>query len=136
MFRLLQLHLLVLEIIFTQFFLMSFEFVLAQSDDKTGDITGDAVNSKYVTITNHRYQQGNFSDMITGTLINNSTQEIPVISVVAALYNKGDKLITTGISTADVSDLPGGDSFAFSIDLYNLGNDVVDHYILFPGGIP
>jgi hypothetical protein len=69
---------------------MSLEFVLAQSDDKAGDITGDSVNSKYVTITNHRYQQGNFSDMIIGTLVNNSTQELPVISVVAALYNKDD----------------------------------------------
>jgi hypothetical protein len=136
MFRLVPLHLLVLGITFSQFFLMPFEFVLTQSDDKAGDVTGDSVNSKYVTITNHRYQQGNFSDMITGTLVNNSTQEIPVISVVAALYNKDDKLITTGISAADVSDLPGGDSSAFSINLYNLGNDAVGHYILFPGGIP
>jgi hypothetical protein len=135
MFRLVPLRLLVLGIIFSQFFLMPFEFVLAQSDDKA-DVIGDSVNSKYVTITNHRYQQGNFSDMITGTLVNNSTQEIPVISVVAALYNKDDKLITTGISAADVSDLPGGDSSAFSINLSNLGNDLVDYYILFPGGIP
>jgi hypothetical protein len=135
MFRLVPLRLLVLGIIFSQFFLLPFEFVLAQSDDKA-DVTGDSVNSKYVTITNHRYQQGNFSDMITGTLVNNSTQEIPVISVVAALYNKDDKLITTGISAADVSDLPGGDSSAFSINLSNLGNDLVDYYILFPGGIP
>ncbi len=135
MFRLVPLRLLVLGIIFAHF-LMPFEFVLAQSDDKAGDVTGDAVNSKYVAITNHRYQHGNLSDVITGTLINNSTQEIPVISVVAALFNKDDRLITTGISTADVSDLPGGDNSAFSIDLYNLGNDVVDHYILFPGGIP
>ena len=55
--------------------------------------------------------------MITGTLINNSTQQIPVISVVAALYNKDDKLITTGISAADASDLLGGDSSTFSINL-------------------
>ena len=131
MFRLVPLRLLVLGIIFTPF-----ESVLAQSVDEIGEVIGNAVNSKYVSITNHRYQQGNFSDMITGTLINNSTQEIPVISVVAALYNKDDKLITTGISAADTSDLPGGDSSAFSINLYNLGNDVVDHYALFPGGTP
>jgi hypothetical protein len=96
-----------------QLFFMPSEFVLAQSDDKAGDATGDVVKSKYVTITNHRYQHGNLSDVITGTLINNSTQEIPVISVVAALYNKDDKLITIGISAADASDLPGGDSSAF-----------------------
>jgi hypothetical protein len=136
MFRLVPLHLLVLGTIFTQFFLTPFGFVLVQSIDEAGEITGDAVNSKYVTITNHRYQHGNISDVITGTLINNSTQEIPVISVVAALYNNDDKLITTGISSADTSDLPGGDSSAFSINLYNLGNDAVDHYILLPGGIP
>jgi hypothetical protein len=111
--------------------LMPFEFVLAQLDDKAGDVTGDAVNSKYVTITNHTYQHGNLSGAITGTLINNSTQQIPVISVVAALYNKDDKLITTGISAVDASDLPGRDSSAFSINLYNLGNDAVAHYILF-----
>jgi len=64
-------------------------------------------------------------------LINNSTKEIPVISIVAALYNKDDKLITTCISAAEASDLPGGDRSAFSINLYNLGNDVVDHFILF-----
>jgi hypothetical protein len=69
MFRLVPLRLLVLGIIFTQFFLMPFEFVLAQSVDEAGDVTGNAVNSKYVTITNHRYQQGNFSDMITGQLL-------------------------------------------------------------------
>jgi hypothetical protein len=50
---------------------------LIQSDDKqAGHVIGDAVNSKYVTITI-------------------------------------------------------GDSSAFSINLYNLGNDVVDHFILF-----
>jgi hypothetical protein len=39
-------------------------------------------------------------------LINNSTKEIPVISIVVALYNKDDKLITTGISAAEALDLP------------------------------
>lgn len=136
MFRLVSLRLSVLGIIFTQFFLMPFEFILAQSVDEAGDVAGNAVNSKYVTTTDHRYQHGDISDVITGTLINNSTQEIPVISVVTALYNKEHKLITTGISVADASDLPGGDSSAFSINLYSLGNDVVDHYILIPGGIP
>ena len=135
MFRLVP-RLLALGIILAQFFIMPFEFVLAQSVDEAGEVTGDALNSKHVTITNHRYQHGNFSDVITGTLINNSTQEIPVISIVAALYDKDDKLITTGISSADASDLPGGDNSAFSISLFGLGKDVVDHYTLFPGGTP
>jgi hypothetical protein len=33
---------------------MPFEFVLAQSVDEVGDVTGDIVNGKYVTITNHK----------------------------------------------------------------------------------
>jgi hypothetical protein len=136
MFQLVLLNPLVSGIILVQLFFMPSEFVLAQSNDKVGDVRGNVVNSKYVAITDHRYQHGNFSDVITGTLINNSTQEIPVISVVAALYDKDDKLITTGISSADVSDLPGGDNSAFSIPLFGLGEDVVDHYTLFPGGTP
>jgi hypothetical protein len=138
MFQLVLLKLapLVSGIILAQLFSMPSEFVLAQSNDKVGDVMGNVVNSKYVAITDHRYQHGNFSDVITGTLINNSTQQIPVISVVAALYDKDDKLITTGISSADASDLPGGDNSAFSISLFGLGEDVVDHYTLFPGGTP
>jgi hypothetical protein len=134
MFQLVLLKPIVLGIILAQLFFMPSEFVLAQSDDR--DVSGDVVNSKYVTITDHRYQHGDLSDVITGTVINNSTQEIPVISVIAALYDKDDKLITTGISSADASDLPGGDNSAFSIPLFGLGEDVVDHYTLFPSGTP
>jgi hypothetical protein len=135
MFQLVLLNLL-LGIIFTQLFFIPSEFVLAQSDDKVRDVKGNIVNSKYITITDHRYQHGDLSDVITGTVINNSTQEIPVISVIVALYDKGDKLITTGIGSADVSDLPGGDNSPFSIHLFGLEEDMVDHYTLFPGGTP
>ncbi len=109
---------------------------MAQSDDKVGNVKGNVVNSKYVTIADHMYQHGDPSEMITGIVINNSTQEIPVISVIAALYDQDDKLITTGIGSADSSDLPGGDNSPFSIQLFGLGEDVVDHYTLFPGGTP
>jgi len=130
------LNLVLLGIIFAQLFLIPSEIVLAQSDDKVGDVNGNVVNSRYVTITDHRYRHGDFSDVITGTVINNSTQEIPVISVIVAVYDKDDKLITTGIGSADASDLPGGGSSAFSIHLFGLEEDLVNHYILFPGGIP
>jgi hypothetical protein len=136
MFRLVLLNLLELGIIFTPLFFMPSEFVLAQSDDKAGDVKGDVVNSKYVTITDHRYQHGDLSDVITGTVINNSTQEIPVISIIVALYDHDDKLITTGIGSADASYLPGGGNSVFSINLFGLEEDVVNHYTLFPGGTP
>jgi hypothetical protein len=125
-----------LGIIFALVFFISLEFVLAQSDDRVGNVKGSVVNSKYVTITDHRYQHEDISDVITGTVINNSTQEIPVISVIAVLYDKDNNLITTGIGSADVSDLPGGDNSSFSINLFDVGEDVVNHYTLFPGGTP
>lgn len=136
MSQLVLLNLFLLGIIFTQLFFIPSEFLMAQSDDKVGDVKGNVVNSKYVTIVDHMYQHGGPSEVITGIVINNSTQEIPVISVIAALYDKDDKLITTGIGSADASDLPGGDNSAFSIQLFGLGEDVVDHYTLFPGGTP
>jgi hypothetical protein len=40
------------------------------------DRPGNVVNSKYLGITDHRYRSGQFSDTITGTIVNNSTQDI------------------------------------------------------------
>jgi hypothetical protein len=135
MIQLVLLNLVVLGIIFAQLFLTHSEFVLAQSDDRVGDVKGNVVNSKYVTITDHRYQRGDISDAITGTVRNNSTQEIPVISVIALLYDKDNNLITIGIGSADASDLPRGGNSAFSIH-FVLKESEVNHYTLFPGGIP
>ena len=109
MFRkLIPIKLVILGIISAHLFPVLFDSVLAQSDDRAGNVKGNVVNSKYVTITDHRYQHRNVSDVITGTVRNNSTQEIPVISVVAVLYDKDNNLITTGIGSADTSDLPAG----------------------------
>jgi hypothetical protein len=55
---------------------------------------GNVVNSKYPTITEHGYRGGDFMDQITGTVTNNSTQEISGISDGAALYDNADRLIT------------------------------------------
>jgi hypothetical protein len=136
MFWLVLLNLLVFGIVFTQSFFVPSKFVLAQLNDEAVDVKGYVVNSKYITITDHRYQHGDHFDVITGAVINNSTQEIPVIYVTAALYDKDDKLITTGTGSADASNLASGDISAFSINLFGLGEDVVDHYTLFPGGKP
>jgi hypothetical protein len=67
---------------------------------------------------------------------NNSTQQIPVIYVIAVLYDKDNNLITTDIGSADSSDLPVGDNSEFSIYLSGLRENVVNSYTLFPGGIP
>jgi hypothetical protein len=97
--------------------------------------TGNIVNSKYLSITEHRYRSGDFSDQITGVVVNNSTQEISGVSVDAALYDKDNKLITmAGAGFADVSTLPPDDNSAFSINI--LGVQDIDHYTLFPSGTP
>jgi hypothetical protein len=133
--QLVPLNLIILGIISAYLFFGLSESVLAQPDDKVRNIKGNVVNSKYVTITDHRYQPGDISDVITGTVRNNSTQEIPMISVIAVLYDKDNNLITTGIGSADAQDLPAGDNSTFSIH-FVLRENVVNHYTLFPGGIP
>jgi hypothetical protein len=79
---------------------------------------------------------GKSMDQITGTVVNNSTQEVSQVTVTAALYDSSDKLITTEWGGfADVSTLPSGDNSAFSITLSSV-EEKVDHYTLFPGGMP
>jgi hypothetical protein len=97
---------------------------------------GSAVNSKFLTITENRYRPGDFSDQITGTIRNNSTQQISLISVYAALYDKDNKLITMHSGLADVTTLAPRDQSAFTITILSLGSEKVDHYTLFPGGLP
>ena len=126
---------LIMGIISVHLFFMPLEYIFTQSDDRAGNVKGTVVNSKYVTIADHRYQHGETSDVITGTVRNNSTQEIPMISIIAVLYDKDNNLITTGFGSANTQDLPVGDNSTFSINFVLKGN-VVDRYILFPGGIP
>lgn len=109
------------------------ESVLSQVDSEP---TATVINSKYLTISENRYRSGDFSDQITGNVVNNSTQEISVPSVYAALYDENDQLITVESGYADVSPLPPADNSAFSISLYLPEEDTVDHYTLFAAGRP
>jgi hypothetical protein len=107
-------------------------FVIAQEALPQGTV----FNSKYLSIPEHGYKIGDFSNQITGTVVNNSTQEISGISVDAALYDNAGKFITMkGAEFADVSTLPPGDESAFSIRLFGMQDEVV-YYSLFPGGTP
>lgn len=115
--------------------LLLLESVSAQSGE-TGGQTGDVVNSKYLTITDHRYRTGDFSDQITCTIANNSTQEVSSPSVYAVLYDENNQLITVESGYADVSPLPPADNSAFSISLFLPEEDNVDHYTLYAGGRP
>jgi hypothetical protein len=129
------LNLVILAVISVHLFFIPLGLILAESDDRAAQIKGNVVNSKYVTITDHSYQHGDVSDVITGIVRNNSTREIPMISIVAVLYDKDNNLITTGIGSADAQDLPQGDNSTFSID-FVLRDNVVYSYTIFPGGVP
>jgi hypothetical protein len=108
-------------------------FVIAQ---EPLPVAGNVVNSKYLSIPEHEYRIGDFSNKITGTVLNNSTQEISGVSVDALLYDNVGNLITAeGAECADVSTLPPGDESAFSIRLFGVEDEVVA-YALFPSGTP
>ncbi|MFZ0568653.1 MAG: FxLYD domain-containing protein [Nitrososphaeraceae archaeon] len=118
--------------------------VLAQMEETAPSVgveeevtpTGSVENSRYLSVTEHRYRNGEFSDQITGIVMNNSTEEVSQVSVIAALYDSSGKLITTEWGGfADVSTLPPGDNSAFSITLLGADEDI-DHYKLLPGGTP
>jgi hypothetical protein len=99
------------------------------------DKPGNAVNSIYLSISDHRYRSGQFSDTITGTIVNNSTQDISSAQVYAALYDKENKLITMESGSVSVSSLRAGDDSPFTINIFG-SKDNVDHYTIFPAGTP
>jgi hypothetical protein len=43
------------------------------ADATTTEISGNVTNSKYLTITEHRFRPGEFTNQITGVIVNNST---------------------------------------------------------------
>jgi len=115
---------------------------LAQVETETAPLVEESIplgsveNSMYLSITEHRYRNGEFSDQITGIVVNNSTEEVSPVTVTAALYDNSGKLVTTeGGGFADVSTLPPGDNSAFSITLSGVDANI-DHYKLLPGGTP
>jgi hypothetical protein len=110
-----------------------------QSFAQTIEPKGTAVNSKYLTIKDLRFgnEDSKSYPTITGTIANNSTTEIRVAQVYAALYDKDNKLISVESGSVNVSDLKAGDNSPFKISLIALSStDNVDHYTVMPGGLP
>jgi hypothetical protein len=99
---------------------------------------GNVVNSKYLSIIDHKYRSGQFYHTITGIVKNNSTQEISAIGVYAALYDKDNKLITMESGLASISPLRAGNNSPFTINIspFSSGRDNIDHYTIFSGGTP
>jgi hypothetical protein len=93
-------------------------------------------HSKYVTVTKHSFRHGDLSDSITGTILNNSTNEVSPVGVSAALLDKNNKLIDMRSGSVDFSSLKPGEDSSFKIDLFSDTKDKVDHYILFVVATP
>ena len=97
--------------------------------------TGEVTNSKYLEIIEHRYRVGEFSDTITGTVKNISTEEVSSITIYLLLYDKANQLITIETGYAYITSLQSQDTSPFSINVYYQGNDI-NHYVMLLGGIP
>jgi hypothetical protein len=93
-----------------------------QSFAQTNEPKGTAVNSKYLTIKDLRFgnEDSKSYPTITGTIANNSTSEIRVVQVYAALYDKDNKLISVESGSVNVSDLKEGDNSPFKVSLIAL----------------
>ena len=100
-------------------------------DDIVG---GNVINSKYLAITYHKYVNQKDSDVITGTIVNNSTKDISSVRIYAALYDDDNKLITTEGGVINVPALTPTLTSPFTISLVNIPKP--DHYTLLPGGTP
>jgi hypothetical protein len=97
-------------------------------------VSGDVINSKYLAITYHKYVNQKDSDIITGTIVNNSTKDISSVRIYAALYDKDNKLITTEGGVVNVPALTPTLTSPFTISLVNIQKP--DHYTLLLGGTP
>ena len=106
----------------------------ASTNNEDNEVTGDVVNSKYLAITYHKYVNQKDSDIITGTIVNNSTKDVSSVRIYAALYDKDNKLITTEGGVVNTPALTPTLTSSFTISLVNLPKP--DHYTLLPGGTP
>src|SRR5690242_11067856 len=93
---------------------MSFLANAQQSEPKA-----NIVNGKYLTIKDPEFREESSSYSITGTIVNDSTQEISQVSAYAILYDKYNKVITVNSAIADVSTLKPGDYSAFKVPFFN-----------------
>lgn len=95
--------------------------------------------SENLSITDVRFRGDSYQ--ITGTVINNSTNEQSSISIYAVFFDKDDSFIGLSQGRPLVESLPPGDNSPFSIDLfsgfhYSMPEEVkgIDHYTIYTRG--
>jgi hypothetical protein len=105
---------------------------IAGGDDKV--VSGNVINSKYLAIIFYKYVNQKDADVITGTIINNSTKDISSVRIYAALYDDNNRLVTTEAGVVNVPTLTPTLTSPFTISLLNIQKP--DYYTLLPGGTP
>ena len=106
----------------------------ASTKSEEDTVSGNVINSKYLAITYHKYVNQKDPDIITGTVVNNSTKDISSVRIYATLYDNDNKLITTEGGVVNVPALTPSLTSPFTISLVNTPKP--DHYTLLPGGTP
>ena len=118
------------------FWMSAVQLNVASASTKSQDdsVSGDVINSKYLAITYQKYLNQKDSDVITGTVVNNSTKDILSVRTYAALYDGNNKLITTEGGVVNVPALTPTFTSPFTISRVNIQKP--DHSTLLPGGTP
>jgi hypothetical protein len=108
---------------------------IASSTVHAQQIPGEAVPSKYLSITSHTVNQNSDGDVnIVGTVENNLDKEVIGIWVVTEYYDKNNNFITLGATIPSAINFPPGESTGFSFLHLLEDSDIVDHYRILVGG--
>jgi hypothetical protein len=100
-------------------------------------VTGEIVNSTYLTISGVTFNQTDNTINMTGMIANNSTfRSFSNVVIVGQLYDKGNRLITATSSLAAIANLHPKQQSTFTI-ITNLPNhEEVVRYTVSPSGFP
>lgn len=98
--------------------------------------TNAVFHTQELAVTKHTLRQGETSDALTGTIVNNSPLEVNNVVINTALFNVDNNLIGTVSGTIDFPTLQPGEDTTFKIDINKDIGGILDHYMLFVLGTP
>ena len=100
-------------------------------------VTGQIVNSTYLTISGVTFNQTDNSINMTGTIANNSTlHSFSNVVIVGQLYDKENRLVTATSSLAAIPNLHPKQQSTFTMATNLPNHERVVHYIVSPSGFP
>ncbi len=89
-----------------------------------------------MTVSKTSLRQGDFSDSITGTIVNNSPVTLNYVGVSAALFDENNNLLSITQGSVDFPLLRTNEDTSFKIDISSNLKDLIDNYMLFVVGTP